>query len=94
MATVEQMLRSLFALLAGLVDLIVAGLVAIEVWLRGPLQALGLPPKIQVILLIFVAIALGIAALKVFGGVLRLMLVVFLILVIIHLVGTGLDVPG
>jgi len=44
---VDHAFRDVMILLSEAVDFFVAMLVQIEIWLRGPLNSFGLPPKIQ-----------------------------------------------
>jgi hypothetical protein len=81
---VNQAITELLALIRSLVDLILGGLAAIETWLRGQLAGLGVAGPIQTIILLAVALLLIVAALRLFGGVLRAIVVIFLILLALH----------
>lgn len=78
--TVESLLRLLVQ--AG--NLILAGLLAVEVWARGQLAGLGLPPEIQTVLMVALAALLIVAALRLFGGLIRVAVVLVMILVVLH----------
>jgi hypothetical protein len=81
---VNQAITELLALIRSLVDLILSGLAAIEAWLRGQLTGLGVSGPIQTIILLAVALLLIVLALRLFGGVLRAIVVIFLILLALH----------
>ena len=80
----SRAIETLLQLLIQLGNLILAGIVAIEVWLRAQLTLLGLPQSIQTVLMIALALLLIVAALRVFGGLIRVGVVLVLILVVIH----------
>ena len=80
----SRAIETLLQLLIQLGNLILAGIVAIEVWLRAQLTLLGLPQPIQTVLMIALALLLIVAALRVFGGLIRVGVVLVLILVVIH----------
>jgi len=84
MERVDQAITKLLALIKSLVDLVLGALAAVEVWLRGQLAGLGVAPPIQTVILIAVAVLLIAAALRLFGGVLRGVVVIFLILLALH----------
>ncbi|HEY6433542.1 MAG TPA: hypothetical protein VIZ17_16295 [Acetobacteraceae bacterium] len=66
------------------VDLILAGLAAIEMWARTQLVHVGVPPGITVIILILIALLLIVAALRLFGGIAQIIVVLFLLLLAVH----------
>ena len=84
MDRVDQAIAKLLALIRSLVDVILSGLAAIEVWLRDQLAGLGVAPPIQTIILIAVAVVLIAVTLRLFGGVLRAVVVIFLVLLALH----------
>lgn len=84
MERVDQAITKLLALIKSLVDLVLGALAAIEVWLRAQLGGLGVAPPIQTIILIAVAVLLIAATLRLFGGVLRAVVVIFLVLLALH----------
>ena len=85
MNDVSNLVRSLLDLVISLGNIIVAALVTIEVWLRAQLTQLGLPPPIQTAILVAVAVLLIIGALRLFGGLIRIAIVLILILIAIHI---------
>jgi len=84
MERVDQAITKLLALIKSLVDLVLGALAAVEVWLRGQLAGLGVAPPIQTVILIAVAVVLIALALRLFGGVLRGVVVIFLVLLALH----------
>jgi hypothetical protein len=86
MQRVDQAITKLLALIKDLVDLLLSGLAAVELWLRGQLGGLGVAPPIQTVILIAVAVVLIAVALRLFGGVLRAVVVIFLVLLALHAV--------
>jgi hypothetical protein len=84
MEQVDQAITKRLALIRSLVNLVLGGLAAIEVWLRGQLTGLGVASPIQTIILIAVAVLLIAATLRLFGGVLRAVVVIFLVLLALH----------
>jgi hypothetical protein len=75
---------TLLQLLIQLGNLILAGIVALEVWFRDQLSQLGLSPPIQSVVLVAVAVLLLVAALRLFGGLIRVGVVLVLALIVIH----------
>jgi len=86
MEKVDQAINALLALFASAADAVLAGLAAVEQWLRTQLSGLGVAPQIQTVIMIAVAILLLLLVLRVFGGIIRVVLVVFLILLALHVV--------
>ncbi len=84
MQTFTRAVDALLQLLLQLGSLILAGIVAVELWLRAQFALLGLPPTIQTVLLIAIAVVLLLAALRLFGGLIRVAVVLLLLLVVIH----------
>jgi hypothetical protein len=82
----RHVVNSLLQLILELGDLIVAGIVTIELWLRAQLSQLGLPQTVQTVLLLALAAVLIISALKMFGGLIRVAVVLVLILIAIHVI--------
>jgi len=86
MEKVDQAINALLALFASAADAVLAGLAAVEQWLRTQLSGLGVAPQIQTVIMVAVAILLLLLVLRVFGGIIRVVLVVFLILLALHVV--------
>ncbi len=84
MAAFNQFLETALHLLVQLGDLVLAGLVALELWLRDGLTQLDVPRPIQTVLLVAMAALLIVAALRLFGGLIRVAVIVVLVLIAIH----------
>jgi hypothetical protein len=78
-------INSVLQLLLQIGNLIVAGLVAVELWLRGQLATLGLPPAVQTVIMLALAAVLILGALRLFGGLIRAIVLLVLILIAIHI---------
>jgi hypothetical protein len=83
-AAFNQFLETALHLLVQLGDLVLAGLVALELWLRDGLTQLDVPRPIQTVLLVAMAALLIVAALRLFGGLIRVAVIVVLVLIAIH----------
>jgi hypothetical protein len=84
---VDAFTRAINALLQLLIQLghiLLDGIVAIEVWLRTQLAMFGLPPAIQTAVMVAVAVVLILAALRLFGGLIRVAVILLLLLVVLH----------
>jgi hypothetical protein len=66
------------------VRLILAGLAAIEIWVRTQLVHLGVPPGISVVILLAVALLLIVGALRLFGSIAYVVVTVFIVLLVLH----------
>ncbi len=82
--TFTSALETLLQLIMKFGDLIVAAIVAVELWLRAQLTVLGVPPAFQTVLLLALAIVLILAALRLFGGLIRVAVILILLLIGIH----------
>jgi hypothetical protein len=85
MDNVNRVLNSLLQLVIGLGNLIVGAIVAIEEWMRGQLATLGISQQIQTVILIALAVVLILAALRLFGGLIRIAVILVLALIAIHI---------
>jgi hypothetical protein len=65
---------------------VAAILTGLELWLRGELQQLGVPHTAQTLVLLVVAAFLVLGAWRLFGGLIRLAVVLILLLIAIHIV--------
>ena len=86
MHQVDNAINSLLLLFRSAANAGLAGLAAVEQWLRVQLTGLGIAPAIQTVIMLAVAVLLILLVLRVFGGVIRVLLVVFLILLALHVV--------
>jgi len=77
-------IETLLQLVIQLGDLMITGIVGIELWLRAQLAMFGLPPAIQTALLIALAAMLILAALRLFGGLIRVAVILVLMLILVH----------
>ena len=92
MNSVTHALDAVWAAIAALVDLVLSALGVVELWLRARMAQVGVPHGLQTIVLILVAVLFLVAALRLFGGVLRVLLIVFLLLLALHILAPGLHV--
>ncbi len=81
MDSFNHVIGSLLRLLVQLGNLIVAGIVAIELWLRTQLAQLGVAPDVQTLIMLLLAAVLVVCAFRLFGGLIRVALMLVLILV-------------
>ncbi len=86
MNSLTNVINKLLQLLIDLGNLIVSAIVTIELWLRAQLSQFGLPQNVQTIILIMLAVVLIIGSLRLFGGLIRIAVVLALILIGIHIV--------
>ena len=86
MHQVDSALNSLLLLFRAAVNAVLAGLGAVEQWLRIQLTGLGVAPSLQTAVMLAVAVLLIVLVLRVFGGVIRVLLIVFLVLWALHVV--------
>jgi len=85
---VDNFTRVINELLQVLIELghaLVGVLISIELWVRGQLQQFGLTPNTQTAIMVGVAAVLILATLRLFGGLIRVALVLILILVALHI---------
>lgn len=81
----KHVINSLLHLLTQFGDIIVGWIVIIEDALRGQLMQLGVAPQLQTVILLAVAVLLILGALKLFGGLIRIAVVLVLILIALHM---------
>jgi hypothetical protein len=94
MALLDRLSHALMELLWTIVAIVMAALAWIETVLGIPMRAAGLPPDMQLVIGVLVAIVVVIAAVRLFGGLLRLALVVLLVVLVLHAVGHRALMPG
>ncbi len=80
-----NVINSLLQLLVHIGKLIINGLVAVELWVREQLATLGLPPAVQTVIMLAFAALLIVGALRLFGGLIRAVVLLVLILIAIHI---------
>jgi len=72
--------ETVLSLILTIVHLIFAAFAAVEIWLRHFLATLGLHGQAATLILILVAVAFFVGALRLFGGALQFLIAIFLIL--------------
>jgi hypothetical protein len=82
----KRAINSLLQMLVELGNLILAGLVAFERWVRAQLETFGLTPEIQTVIMLALAVLLILGSLRLFGGLIRIVMLLVLVLVAIHIV--------
>jgi hypothetical protein len=80
----DQIAHTLLALLAGLAAIVLAALAWIEGALGGVMTAAHIPPDLQMVLGIVVALLFLVAALQMFGGFIRVVVIVVLLAIVVH----------
>ncbi len=80
------LIGGLLTLLANIAEIILAAIVAVELWLRSALRLLGAPPLVQTIVLIALAIVLILGSIRLFSGIIRIGVVLVLILIVMHII--------
>ena len=86
MERANQIVNELLHFVVQLGNLLMSAILAIELWIRGALSQAGLPPAVQTVLMLAVAALLIIGSLRLFGGLIRVAVVLLLLLVAIHIV--------
>jgi hypothetical protein len=81
-----HLINSLLQLLIDLGNLILGGIITVELWLRTQLGQFGLPPMVQTLILLALAALLIVVSLQLFRGLIRAAAVLVLILIAIHIV--------
>ena len=84
MDLVNEALHTLGTWLEILIGLLLGVFGVIEGFVHSILIRAGVPENLQQIILIVVAVLLILSILRVFGGILRFLLVLFLILLVLH----------
>lgn len=85
MTSFADIVNDLLGFLIELGDIIVAAIVAIELWLRDQLGQLGVSQPIQTVILVALAVFLIFGSLRIFGGLIRVAAVLVLLLIAIHI---------
>jgi hypothetical protein len=68
---------------------VIAILTGLEVWLRTQLRHLGVPPSAQTLILLAVAALLVLGSWRLFGGIIRVAVLLILVLIAIHIALPG-----
>jgi hypothetical protein len=77
-------INSLLQLLIQLGNVIVGWIVILETWLRTQLAQYGVDPRLQTVILLAFAVVLILGSLRLFGGLIRVAVVLVLILIALH----------
>jgi hypothetical protein len=85
MDQIRDAVDALLRLLLSLLNIIFAGVAQVELWLRAELTRLGVEQRLQSAILIATAVVLLVAVLRVFGGLLRVLVALFLVFLAIQL---------
>jgi hypothetical protein len=86
-----NLLISLIYTLAGLVMAVIG---MIDGFLGGLMTSAAIPPAVQTIILVAVALVLVIFALRALGGVFGVLIVLLLVLLVVHRLVPGFEVHG
>ncbi len=81
----HRLVASFLAFVAALAALLLAAMATADEWVRRVLTALGVGYPVQTIILILVAVLVLLAALRLMGGLVRVLIVVLIVLFAIHL---------
>jgi hypothetical protein len=84
MAMLDHIAHVLLALLTTLGALVLSALATLEAALGQIMTSAHIPPDVQTILGLLLAIAFLIAALQLFGGFIRVVLIVLLLAIVVH----------
>jgi hypothetical protein len=85
MDQLERFISDLIHLLLRMGESFLRGLEAIEIALRDELTIMGVSPPIQTVLLVLSAIALILITVRLFGGLIRFVIVVIVVLLALNL---------
>jgi putative exporter of polyketide antibiotics len=88
MGVLNQLLHALLAVLSAIAALVLAGLTWLETALATPMRAAGFPPLAREVVGIAVAVLFLLAALRLFGGLIRVTLIVFLLVLVVHVLAS------
>lgn len=80
-----QMVRGFENLVIGLIDVVLMAFFFVDNWLRGIMAHLGIPHGMQTAVLVIIGLIFFIGAIRLLSGVLRILLVVFIVLFLLHL---------
>ncbi len=85
-----NLVMSALLFLAGLVMQVIG---FVDALLMGLMVSAGIPPRLQVVVLVLVAVALVVAAFRLLGGVLAFFIVVLLVLLVVHAAFPDMQLP-
>ena len=87
-------LNFVLSLILRLVSVVMAAIGLIDAFLRSLMSRAGVGAQVQAVVLVAVAVLFIIASLRVFGGILRVLIIIFLILLLIQVLMPGFHVPA
>ncbi len=76
-----------------LVGLVLEAIGIIDAFLAALMTAAGMPPNVQLVVLIVAALLLMVFAIRVLGGIFGVLLIVLLMLLIMHRLLPGMQLP-
>lgn len=85
MESFQTLLDKLLQLLIEFGNLVTAAVIALEIWLRDQMSQFGVSPPIQTAILLAVAVVLILGAFRMFGGLIRVAVVIILLLIGMHI---------
>jgi hypothetical protein len=80
----DHIANTLLMLLSALAGIVLGALAWIEATLGGVMTASHIPPNLQIIMGIVVALLFLVAALQLFGGFIRVVVIVVLLAIVVH----------
>jgi len=84
-------INTITSIIMMLFGLIMEAIGAVDAALTALMTSAGLPPNVQVVVLLVVAILLIIFAIRVLGGVFGVLLIILLILLVLHRIAPGMQ---
>lgn len=82
----KQFINSLLHIVIQLGNVLMGVIIAAEVWLRGALAKEGLPPEVQTAVMLLAAVLLIGGAVRMFGGLIRIAVMLILLLIAAHII--------
>jgi hypothetical protein len=89
----DRLLHALLAVAAALFAIVLAVLTWIEGGLTAVMNQAHIPPDLQSVVLILVAVLVLLAALRLFGGFIRIVLIVLILVFVVHAVSNHSFTP-
>jgi hypothetical protein len=85
MDQVDRAIAAILAFIVSLFYLVVRIITLVEDWMRAQLSQLGVAQNLQTIILVVVAVAVLLVAIRLLSGILRIALVILIVLIAAHL---------
>lgn len=92
MTQVDDALQTLHGWFQAAVSFLSRLLTAVDLSLQQMLEHAGVPPDARTILVLAIDVVVILLVVRVFGGLIRALLIVFLLLFLVHLLSSGLGV--